>query len=331
MGFIKRVTIKEVAERAGVSVTTVSRVLNGRDLHHIRQDTKARVLSAMKELNYVPVRAAQRLRKQKAQLMAILLPDISNPFFALLARGAESAAFNEGFSALICDSDHSEEKEASYLDILMEEGVDGIIFVPVGQPDVGRVERLIQRGTTIVLADRDIPGFPIVEVDNEGASYEITRLVLERGYRSLAYLSGPQVVSTARARLEGFLRALEEDGLEPTAVVYGQFTYQSGYQHTLDLLRANQIDALVAGNDLMAMGAVRAAEELGLRVPQDIGVTGFDRIPWSEFFRPTLTTVEIPTFEIGVEAMKLVLAQDNERRIRLPARVVLGSSISWRP
>lgn len=163
----KRPTIKDVARLAGVSPTTVSRVLNGEDANHMRAETRQRVLQALAELDYVPVKAARALRKQKTGMIAILLPDISNPFFAVLARGVESACFKNGFSVMICDSNHSFEKEARYLDVLLEEGVEGIVFVPVDKPDEKRLKRLLRHGTKVVFADRGVQGWPVVEADNE--------------------------------------------------------------------------------------------------------------------------------------------------------------------
>ncbi|HIP99778.1 TPA: LacI family transcriptional regulator, partial [Candidatus Bipolaricaulota bacterium] len=218
MGVRKKVTIREVAARAGVSVSTVSRVLNGRDAKHMRPETKARVLQAIEELEYTPVKAARSLRRQRTQVIGILLPDISNPFFSLLARGVASVAFESGYSTLICDSDHSVEKESRYLDILLAEGVEGIVFVPVGRPDMGRVQRLLRRGIKIVAADRRVEGLPGVWADNRGGSRELTRYVLNLGYRKICYIAGPEEVSSARERLAGFLDAVEEERTSPVAV-----------------------------------------------------------------------------------------------------------------
>lgn len=324
-----RATIEDVAKRAGVSPSTVSRVLNGTDANHMRPETKDRVLQAMEELDYTPVKAARALRRQRTQAIAVLLPDISNPFFSLLARGVESVAFEEGFSTLICDSNHSVEKESRYLDILLFEGVEGIVFTPVGVPDMARIERLLRRGVRIVVADRRVEGLPTVEADNRGGSRELTEYVIGLGYRRIAYLAGPAEVSTAQDRLLGFQEAMEAAGLKPVTVRHGEFTYESGYQLAKAVLKAEKVDAIMCGNDLMAIGAIRAAEDLGLRVPDDLGVTGFDHVPWSDLVRPKLTSVEIPAYILGQEAIRRLL--DGSIRAYLSAvQIALGATCAQR-
>lgn len=302
-----KVTIREVAGRARVSLTTVSRVLNGRDLAHMRAETKARVLTAIEELDYTPVRAAQRLRKQTTQVIAVLLPDISNPFFSLLARGVESLAFENGYSTLICDSCHSLGKESRYLDILLQEGVDGVVFVPVGEPDRSKLERLTRQGIHVVVADRRVDGFPTVEATNAAGSFDLTNHLLALGYRRIAYLAGPREVSTAEDRLAGFRQAMSAAGLEPVTVRRGDFTYESGFMHTREILAGPPVDLVLAGNDLMAIGAIRAAAAAHLRVPEEIGVAGFDHVPWAALLVPELTSVRVPCYEMGQEAMSLLV------------------------
>ena len=197
----KQATIREVAVRAGVSPSTVSRVLNGLDADHMRPATKDRVLLAIEELDYTPVKAAQTLRRQRTQVIDILVPDISNSFFSRIVRGVGSVAFEKGFSTLVCDSNHSVEKESHYLDILLAEGVEGIVFIPVGRPDMERVDRLLRQGINIVVADRRVEGLPSVGADNKGGSCKLTKHLLRLGYQRIAYIAGPQEVSTAQDRL----------------------------------------------------------------------------------------------------------------------------------
>jgi DNA-binding LacI/PurR family transcriptional regulator len=281
----------------------------------MRPETKARILQVIEELDYTPVKAARSLRKQRTQAIAVLLPDISNPFFSLLARGVESVAFEEGFSTLICDSNHSVEKESRYLDILLSEGVEGIVFTPVGVPDKERIERLLRRGVKIVVADRRVEGLPTVEADNRGGSRELTDYVLSLGYRKIAYIAGPEEVSTAQDRLLGFQAAMAAAGLTPVVVRHGNFTYESGYELAKAFLETEKVEAIMCGNDLMAIGAIRAAEDLGLRVPDDLGVTGFDHVPWSDLVRPKLTTVEIPAYTLGQEAIRRLLDRSGQSHL----------------
>lgn len=322
---MKRPTIKDVAVLAGVSPSTVSRVLNGCDVGHMRPETKDRILRVIKELEYTPVKAARVLRQRRTQTIAVLLPDISNPFFALFARGVESIAFVKGYSTMICDSNHSIQKESRYLDILLAEGVEGIIFIPVNQPVMDRVQRLLRQGIKIIVADRRVEGLPVVEADNKEGSRKLTEYIIKLGYRKIAYIAGPAKVSTAEDRLKGFLEALAKAGLKPLDVKHGNFTYESGYEQAQKIIQRYQVDAIMCGNDLMAIGAVRAAEDNGLRVPEDLGVTGFDHIPWSDFLRPKLTTVEIPAFNMGQIAMHQFLKYDN-KTCKLKVRIIRGES-----
>ncbi len=300
----KQATIREVAARAGVSQSTVSRVLNGNDADHMRPETKERVLLAMKELDYTPVKAAQTLRRQHTKVVGILVPDISNSFFSRVVRGVGSVAFEKGFSTLVCDSDHSVEKESRYLDILLAEGVEGIVFIPVGTPDMKRIDRLLRQGIRVVVADRRVKGFPAVEADNAGGSRELTEYLLQLGYKRIAYIAGPQEVSTARDRLAGFQEAMAETNLEPVTIHHGNFTYESGYEHARKVLSKHNVDAIMAGNDLMAIGVIQAAEDKGLEVPGDLGVTGFDNTPLLALARPKLTTVKVPAYRFGEEVAR---------------------------
>ncbi|MFC2105097.1 LacI family DNA-binding transcriptional regulator, partial [Candidatus Bipolaricaulota bacterium] len=221
----ERASIRDVAEYAAVSPSTVSRVLNDRDENHMRPETKARVLEAIRILNYTPVKAAQTLRRQRTKTLGIVIPDITNLYFTMLTRGVESVAFDQGFTTLICDSNSSQEREYQYLDILLSEGVEGILYVPVGDSDGAMIERLLNRGIKIVVADRRLPNLPSVEVDNQAASRKLTEHILRLGYRRIAYIAGPEEVSTGRDRLRGFRDALHGWNLEPVSVYRGDFTF----------------------------------------------------------------------------------------------------------
>ncbi|MGD9675996.1 MAG: LacI family DNA-binding transcriptional regulator [Candidatus Bipolaricaulia bacterium] len=321
----QRASIRDVAAHAGVSPSTVSRVLNGHDADHMRPETKERILASIKELDYTPVRAAQRLRRRRTQAFGVLIPDISNLYFSLLTRGVESVAFDEGYSTLVCDSNHEASRESAYLDFLLSEGVDGIVFVPVGRPDLDLVHHLIERGVRVLVADRRIDGLTTVDADNVGGSRDLTAHLLGLGYRAIAYIAGPAEVSTAEDRLAGFRRAMKAAGRSPVAVVRGSFTFPSGYDHAAAILDRHSVDAIIAANDLMAVGAIRAAEDRGLAVPDDLGVAGFDHVPWAALVRPQLTTVEVPAYAIGREAGRRLL-DGNEESLRLPTTLIPGGT-----
>ncbi len=321
----KQATIREVAVRAGVSPSTVSRVLNGLDADHMRPETKDRVLLAIEELDYTPVKAAQTLRRQRTQVIGILVPDISNSFFSRIVRGVGSVAFEKGFSTLVCDSNHSVEKESHYLDILLAEGVEGIVFIPVGRPDMERVDRLLRQGINIVVADRRVEGLPTVGADNQGGSCELTKHLLRLGYHRIAYIAGPQEVSTAQDRLDGFRQTMTTANLSPVVVCHGKFTYESGYEHAQKILKEHHVDAIMAGNDLIAIGVIQAAEDMGLNLPEDLGVTGFDHTPLLALVRPKLTTVKVPAYRFGEEVSRQLFDGKGED-ITLPVKLIPGAT-----
>jgi len=332
----KKPTIRDVATRAGVSASTVSRVLNSSTNMYMKPATRDRVLAAIQELRYTPTRSAQRMRRQRRDIIGILLPDISNPYFSLLARGVESIAFDKGYSTLICDSNHSEDRESRYLDLLMAEQVDGIVFIPVGMPDWSRIHRLLNQGVRIVAADRCLDGLLGVEAANWQGSHDLTQHVLSLGHRRIAYIAGPSDVQTTQDRLRGFKDAMAEAKLEPVAAPYGNYTYNSGYQLAADILESTCVDVIMAGDDLVALGAIRAAEAKGLRVPQDLSVTGFDSVPLLSLINPALTSVRIPVFEIGSESMAMLVrhigsSESAEQRKVLDVEIIPGSSCILNP
>lgn len=327
----KRATIRDVASRAGVSVTTVSRVINGVEAGQVRASTKQRILRAMAELDYAPAKAARDLRRHTTHVLALLVPDISNPFFSLLARGVQAAGAKVGYSTLICDSDNDVQEERQHMSVLLREDVDGVILVPVGEPDRDSIERLARRHVRIVTADRRTQGIPYVEADNVGGSRSLAQHILECGYRRVAYIGGPEDISTAEDRLRGFLEGFSCAGVTPVSVRHGDFTYASGVTIGKEILARRQVDAIVAGNDLMAIGVLHAAAASGRRAPEDIGVAGFDDIQSASLASPRLTTVKVPFFEIGQHAARSVIAGAPPHtgpvcRPALPVDLVVGDS-----
>ena len=324
----KRTDIRDVAARAGVSLSTVSRVLNDRTENHMRPETREKVLKAIRDLNYAPVKAAQTLRRLRTRMLGIVVPDITNLYFALLARGIESVAFEQGFTTLICDSNHQPEREIQYIDMLRSEDVEGIIFVPVGTPDSNSLNAVLNQGIRIISVDRRIPDLPIAEVDNYRASFELAEYVLRLGYRRIAYIAGPEIVSTGEDRLAGLSDALASKGIELAALCRGDFTFESGYVCALRILKDANVDAILTANDLMAFGALRAAEELKKSVPKDLGIAGFDHvphIPYATFMHPELTTVEVPIYELGRAAASLLIDEKDES-IQLATKLIHGGT-----
>lgn len=294
----------------------------------MRPETREKVLEAIRDLNFAPVKAAQTLRRLRTKTLGIVLPDITNLYFALLARGIESIAFEQGFTTLICDSNHQPKREIQYLDMLRSEDVEGIIFIPVGIVEKKPLNAALDQGIRVVAVDRRIPSLPIAEVDNYAASFELAEYVLHLGYRKIAYITGPDTVSTGEDRLAGLSNALTSRGIKLSGLCRGDFTFESGYTCALRILEDAGVDAILAANDLMAFGALRAAEEAGRSVPKDLGVAGFDHvphIPYATFMHPELTTVEVPIYELGREAA-LLLIEGEDESIQLPTKLIHGGT-----
>ena len=294
----------------------------------MRPQTRDRVLQAIRDLSYAPVKAAQTLRRVRTRTLGILLPDITNLYFALLARGVESVAFETGYTTIICDSDHQSSRESQYLEMLRSEDVEGIVFVTAGTPDPEALDAVLRQGIRVVAADRRIQGVPTVEIDNYRASFDLTRHVLDLGYRRVAYIAGPDTATTSIDRLAGCEDALAAHGLVPVSVLAGDFTVESGAACARRILEESDVDVVFAANDLMAFGVLGAAEEIHLNVPNDLGVAGFDHVPqmpYSALMRPDLTTVEVPVRELGRSAATLLLEGDGHS-VQLDARLIVGGT-----
>ncbi|MFQ5795677.1 MAG: LacI family DNA-binding transcriptional regulator [Candidatus Bipolaricaulia bacterium] len=327
-------TIKDVAQRAAVSPATVSRVLNGQQ-HYIRQETRQRVLQAVEELDYTPDRRAQTLRKQKTGIIGVIMPDISNPFFSLLIRGVEREARAQDYSVIICDSENALEGENHAIDTLLRERVDGVIVTSVSAENA-HLQSFLHKGFSLVIADRRLAHLevPAVVVDSFRDGHRLTQHMLGLGYRNIAFIQGPPEVSTAVDRFEGYLGALADHGLSPghrCCVEQGDYTFEGGYEAAQRLLRYCSPEAIIAANDLMAIGTLYTLKEQGVRVPEEVGVAGFDNIPLASWVHPRLTTIEIPAYKMGQEAMSLLACGLGEepglpRTKVLRAKLVKGQS-----
>src|SRR5690242_17675100 len=272
------VTVHDVAARAGVSAITVSRALNNRG--YVSEETRARVLAVAEELNYVPNAVASSLRSNKTQLLALLITDITNPFWTTLARSVEDAANEAGYGVLLCNTDEDQGKEARYIDLLLRRRIDGLIVAPTRE-STQILQNLKRKQLAFVLIDRLVEGVvaDTVRGDSVNGAYQLTEHLLLGGYRRIAMLSGPATVSTAEDRVVGYRRALAQGGVpvDEDLVLYGQYRVSWGYQATQDLMsRAGPPDAVFAGNNYIALGVLEALDTLGLKVPDDVAVVCFD-------------------------------------------------------
>lgn len=309
-------TIYDVAQRAGVSAATVSRVLNGQ--RNVDAPMAARVREAAAELDYRTNAVARNLRRASTTLWAAIVSDVENPFFTSLVRGIEDVAQAAGYSVVLCNSDEDPDKEAAYVAAVLAEQMAGVLISPSGRMDT--LQTLQACRTPTVLIDRSIQGLTVdaVLVDNEHGAAEATRHLLNGGYRRIACVTGPRRISTAVDRLAGYRRALREAGLPISRdlIRNADFREVGGYQAMTSLLEGDaRPDAVFAANNLMAVGVLKSLAAHGKRVPQDIAVVGFDEIPWADLVRPSITTVAQPTYELGQAGATLLLD-----RIKAPHR-----------
>ncbi len=331
-------TIYDVAERAGVAPVTVSRVINGSG--YVSDETRLRVETAIVDLGYRPNRLAQGLRSKQTETIALVVTDITNPFWTTVARGAEDAASQAGFSLILCNTDESEAKQDHYVHLLLQKQVDGFLLVPASitsdSNDVASIREIQRRGVPVVLIDRKLP-IPVdcVRCDSEAGAHDLVMHLIERGYTRIAALSGSREVSTARDRVNGYRRALAEAGLDvDDALVFNRaFTQDAGYaMATAALATVPRPTALFAVNNFIAIGALRAVRDAGLRVPEDIALVGFDDLPPSLVVEAYLTVVSQPAYEMGERATQLLLDRlsgvlDPEpREIILPTELIVRRS-----
>lgn len=317
-------TIREVAESAGVSYATVSHVINNTRV--VTQETRERVLAAMTALDYHPNALARSLRQGKTNTLGLVLPDSANPFFAEISRSIEDEAFKKGYSVFLCNTELDTQRELFYVDVLSKKQVDGIIFVAAGdQPD--SLDFLRRQNMPVVMIDRDLPNVEVdaVLTDHQLGGFLATRHLIELGHKHIACVAGPSSITPSAERITGYRRALGEAGLsvDESLIIRGDYHAQSGMEITNSLLKMEpRPTAIFALNDLMALGALRAAAEAGFSVPRDLAVVGYDDLELARFTNPPLTTIAQPKKEIGTQAVGL-LASRIAQRSRPPSRLVL--------
>jgi len=294
-------TIADVARRAGVSTATVSRVLAG--LGRASPETQARVLAAARYLDYRPSAVARALKRRSTLTFGLIVTDIENPYFPQLVRAVEDAARAEGYSVLLCNADDDPEREAFYLELLVERRVDGLI-IAASSLGVRHIEWLAAPPLPVVLVNTDAPDvdLPSITSDNRDGGRQSAVHLLELGHRRFGYLMPPPRNVDAPVRLAGVRDALSEAGLsqERLVVVAGAPLVGGGEAATFELLdRAPGTTAIIGYNDLMAIGSMRAVRQRGLRVPQDVSVVGFDDVALAAYVDPPLTTIAQSTAEMG--------------------------------
>jgi DNA-binding LacI/PurR family transcriptional regulator len=323
----------EIARMAGVSLGTVSHVLN--DTAKVREATRKRVLDAVQAVGYQPSQLARALRRDRTKMIGMIIPDITNPFFPAVVRGAEDVAFSNGYRLILCNTDNDHAKELVHLNELRTYLPAGLIVIPSNFSDLTAQAKVYrQAGTGVVCIDRLPKNWEgdSVTADNEEGAYNATRHLLRMGHTRLAAISGPLHLTNAKERLGGFKRAVREAKLPlgPEYVQETTFDKSGGFSKTLVLLRLiPRPTAIFAGNDLIALGALLAIRELGLRCPEDVSLMGFDDLDFAEMTNPPLSSVSQSGYQLGTTAARILLDRlEGEKR---PAQhLILQTSLKLR-
>jgi len=323
-------TMKDVAQAAAVSVTTVSHVIN--ETRYVSEDLRARVLRAMEDMNYHPNILARSLRQGITHSIGLIVPDNSNPFFAEVARVAETVGFEHDYSVILCNSDKNVEREYAYLNVLIARQVDGVIFIAAGG-EQQHLRELAAQGIPVVVADRDVPQglADVVLVNHEQGGYDATQHLISLGHRRIACISGPSPITPSADRVRGYCRALREAGIpmEEELVVRCSESYLGGETAMARLLRLDRRPTAVCTyNDITAIGALRASRNAGLEVPGDLSIVGFDDIPLASAVVPALTTVAQPIADLATVATELLIARIQHSAEFAPGqRIVLDTNL----
>lgn len=302
-------TIRDVANAARVSTSTVSHVIN--DTRFVKPETRERVIQAMQQLNYQHNRLASSLRNRRTQIIGVLVPNSANPYFAEVLAGIEDTCFEQNYHIILGNANDDPERERSYLEVLLSRQVDGIVLISTGDFD-SSVRLLSENRTPVVMVDRSAQLDTVDEIftDGHGGGRLATEYLLALGHRYIGCITGPSALTPSAARVMGYREALASAGIIPRNdwLFEGDFQHQSGYSAAHDFLRSREPPtAIFACNDLMAVGAMAAVQQAGLSVPYDISIIGYDDIPLASYANPRLTTISQPARELGQLAVQRLL------------------------
>jgi len=326
-------TLSDVAEEAGVSTTAVSRYLNNRI--ELPRATRERIDTAIAKLNYRPNLLAKRLSTGRTEAIGLVVPEISNPFFAELAAAVEADAQRHGYAVYMSSTLGDRVREIDAIQRLQDRHVDGLIMM-TNEPDDGSLAEILSKQRNVVLLDEDIPGvsLPRIFVENEEGGYLATRHLIMAGHRDIAIVSGPKNLMSVRERLAGFERGMAEAGLtvRPGWTLLGDYSRDYGRSAAALLFaNINRPTAVLACSDYIAIGMLSAARQMGVHVPRDVSLVGFDDMPFAELVDPPLTTVRQPIAEMGRAAFGQLLALMNNADVvpqtRLPVELIIRQSV----
>lgn len=329
------ITIYDIAEKAGVSAMTVSRVIN--NTGRISEATRKRVKKVMEELHYIPNSMARSLVLQKTKILSLLITDITNPFYTTIARGAEDAALRAGYRLLFANSDEDYAKEKDYVDMMLSTRVDGVLFAPTGDRSFENLQQLQKHNIPFVVLDREIPGIEadVVLGDSKEGARKLVEHLIELGHRRIAMINGSPDVSTARLRYTGYREAHLLNGLTVEDSLVAHFNYRDFHDESaLDELihHEDPPTAIFAANNMLAVGVIQALRKRGLQVPGDLSVVCFDDFGHADSINPFLTVASQPAYQFGALGMQLLieriegdLTQENRKMI-LPSELLIRSS-----
>lgn len=333
----KKVTIREVALRAGVSPSTVSLVLNGKGA--IPQETRARVLDAVKELRYSFNYTARAMVTKKTNIVGVVIPDISNAFFAETVRHMQVALAEKGYDIILCNSEEKAENDIRYVNVLAGRNVDGLILTPSAEAfTVEYRERVLS-----VLEDLNVPYLffdryfrdsdrPRVAVDNAESSYRVARYLVENGHKKIGTIAGPLILNSSEGRICGLRRAMEEAGLSLSDeyIYEGKYDFETGVKGAEKLIEKG-VSAIFAFSDMQAYGVYECAAKRGMKIPDDLSVTGFDDNLYSFMLDAPLTTMRQPVKKIAESACDMILqlihGNGNPENVSLPAEFIVRKSV----
>jgi len=325
--------MKNVAQKTGVSVATVSHVIN--ETRFVREGTKKKVLKAMKELNYYPNFAARSLRSRKSNVIGLLVPDISILFFTSVVRGVENAIKKHGYTLMLSDSGEKLENEIEQIKIYNTQLIDGLIMAPVSG-DHTFLNELLSGYFPVVFIDRKPEGYQgdCILVNNIKGTYDALSVLIEKGHTKIGIITGLLGLTTTEERLIGYKKVLTDYGLKinKNLIKVGDSQFESGYKLTKELLEHTDITALFVTNDLMTVGAMHFLKEKQVKVPNDLAIIGFDDCIWASITDPPLTVIKQPSQKIGEKATELLIKRIKKEEIgeykeyRLPTRLVIRDS-----
>lgn len=322
----KRVTIRDVALRAGFSISTVSHVIN--DTRFVEKQTRERILRAIQELGYRPNILARSLKGKGTKTLGVIIPDIREGFFAEVIKSIESRANQRGFNVMLCDSEDDADKEELYLDILLQKGIDGVIFAPVDTNQL--VEELWLSELPCVQVDRKlrVGEADFVGIDNVGSAERATRRLFQNGYRQVGFVGYRREVYTIGERLEGYRQAVNARGGRERSLLILDYEDKEIQAPILDWLRSQpKIDALLCGNDDICYAALNAIQDVGKSIPSTMGIISFDEVRWYSMMECPITSIRQPTVKIGTAAVDLLVDRIEGKRNEPPGEFLFDTEL----